>query len=111
MPDPAPLDQSASPVPTVSIAWDGDAPVIIDQRRLPDALVHWRLDSVDEVVEAIRTLAVRGAPAIGITGAYGMVVGLDEAGAADLGPDGPRRARSRSSTALRADSRRPARPR
>jgi methylthioribose-1-phosphate isomerase len=90
VPDPEPLNQSASSLPTASIAWDGAAPVIIDQRRLPDALVHWRLDSVEEVVEAIRTLAVRGAPAIGIAAGYGMVVGLDEAGAADLGPeDGP----------------------
>ena len=45
----------------VSVRWDGRAPVIIDQRRLPDALVQWRLATVDEVVEAIRTLAVRGA--------------------------------------------------
>ena len=74
--------------PTLAaIAWDADAPVIIDQRRLPDDLVHWRLDTVDAVVEAIHTLAVRGAPAIGITGGYGMVVGLDETGGSDLGPD------------------------
>jgi methylthioribose-1-phosphate isomerase len=70
-----------------AVTWDGGAPVIIDQRRLPDALVHWRLDTVDAVVEAIRTLAVRGAPAIGLTGAYGMVVGLDEAGVATLDRD------------------------
>ena len=71
-------------VPVASVAWDGDAPVIIDQRRLPDAFVEWRLDTVGAVVEAIQTLAVRGAPAIGITGAYGMVVGLDEGGAVGL---------------------------
>ncbi len=65
-----------------SVRWDGRAPVIIDQRRLPEALVHWRLTTVDELVAAIRTLAVRGAPAIGITGAYGIVVGLDEVGPA-----------------------------
>jgi methylthioribose-1-phosphate isomerase len=86
VPEPTSLTQPPSPNPVVSIAWDGAAPVIIDQRRLPDALVHWRLDTVDAVVEAIRTLAVRGAPAIGIAGGYGMVVGLDEAGATRLGP-------------------------
>ena len=64
--------------PIASVRWDGGAPVIIDQRRLPQALVHWRLATVDDVVTAIRSLAVRGAPAIGIAGAYGMVVGLDE---------------------------------
>ncbi len=64
--------------PIASVRWDGGAPVIIDQRHLPQALVHWRLATVDDVVAAIRALAVRGAPAIGIAGAYGMVVGLDE---------------------------------
>jgi methylthioribose-1-phosphate isomerase len=66
-------------IPTSSVRWDGLAPVIIDQRHLPERLVEWRLATVDEVVEAIRTLAVRGAPAIGIAGGYGVVVGLDEA--------------------------------
>ncbi|MFN8619576.1 MAG: S-methyl-5-thioribose-1-phosphate isomerase [Chloroflexota bacterium] len=75
---------SAPAAPASAVRWDGTAPVIIDQRRLPDALVHWRLGTVAEVVEAIRTLAVRGAPAIGVTGAYGMVVGLDEGGASGL---------------------------
>jgi methylthioribose-1-phosphate isomerase len=65
--------------PFASVRWDVDAVVIVDQRRLPDALVEWRLATVRDVREAIRTLAVRGAPAIGITGGYGVVVGLDEA--------------------------------
>lgn len=60
-----------------AIAWDGSAPVIVDQRQLPERLVRWRLASVEDVVEAIRVLAVRGAPAIGVTGAYGVVLGLD----------------------------------
>lgn len=67
------------PAPLASVRWDGDAIVIIDQRRLPGELVEWRLTSVAEVIEAIRTLAVRGAPVIGITGAYGLVLGLLEA--------------------------------
>jgi methylthioribose-1-phosphate isomerase len=79
-----PVITTTEGAPIAAVVWDGGAPVIIDQRRLPDHLVHWRLDTVDAVVEAIRTLAVRGAPAIGITGAYGMVVGLDEAEAAAL---------------------------
>lgn len=73
-------DPSAPVAPLSGVRWDGGAPVIIDQRRLPAALVEWRLQTVDDVVEAIRALAVRGAPAIGITGAYGVVVGLDAAG-------------------------------
>ncbi len=73
--------QSASRL--AAIAWSDDAPVIVDQRRLPDALVEWRLGTVDEVVDAIRTLAVRGAPAIGIAGAYGVALGLRSAAFAD----------------------------
>ena len=62
-----------------SVRWDGDAVVVIDQRRLPGALVERRLATVADVRDAIGTLAVRGAPAIGITGAYGLAIGLDEA--------------------------------
>jgi methylthioribose-1-phosphate isomerase len=59
-----------------AVQWspDGDAIRIIDQRRLPGALVEWDLRTSDEVCEAIRTLAVRGAPAIGICGAMGVAV-------------------------------------
>ncbi|MGH2381493.1 MAG: S-methyl-5-thioribose-1-phosphate isomerase, partial [Candidatus Limnocylindria bacterium] len=67
------------PAPPASVRWDGQEIVVIDQRRLPGELVEWRLSSVAEVIEAIRTLAVRGAPVIGITGAYGLVLGLLEA--------------------------------
>jgi methylthioribose-1-phosphate isomerase len=49
---------------------------IIDQRRLPGHLVHLDLTTVDDVVDAIRTLAVRGAPAIGVAGALGLVAAL-----------------------------------
>lgn len=71
-------DQTRPP-PPASVRWDGDAIVVIDQRRLPSELIEWRLASVADVIEAIRTLAVRGAPVIGITGAYGLVLGLIEA--------------------------------
>lgn len=85
-PHPAALPAAIPPdaAPVAAVRWDGGAPVIIDQRRLPDELVEWRLETVAAVVEAIQTLAVRGAPAIGVAGAYGMVVGLDEGGAAGL---------------------------
>jgi methylthioribose-1-phosphate isomerase len=48
--------------------------VIIDQRLLPEKCVERELITLDEVCDAIRTLAVRGAPAIGIAGAMGLVV-------------------------------------
>jgi methylthioribose-1-phosphate isomerase len=72
------VPEAATPT-LASVRWDTDAIVIIDQRRLPAQLVEWRLTNVADVVEAIATLAVRGAPAIGIASAYGLVIGLDEA--------------------------------
>ncbi len=47
---------------------------IIDQTRLPHALVVCRLDTVQSVVLAIKTMQVRGAPLIGATAAYGMAL-------------------------------------
>ncbi len=68
-----------------TVFWDGDAVAYVDQRALPQRLDVKRATSVDDVVDAIRTLAVRGAPAIGIFGAYGVALarrlrGGDEAG-------------------------------
>jgi methylthioribose-1-phosphate isomerase len=47
---------------------------IIDQRRLPHELVVMTLRNVDDVIAAIKELAVRGAPLIGATGAYGVYI-------------------------------------
>lgn len=57
-----------------SVWYDRDAVGYLDQRALPQTVVRRRATSVDEVVDAIRTLAVRGAPAIGIFGAYGVAL-------------------------------------
>jgi methylthioribose-1-phosphate isomerase len=61
-----------------SVAWVDDHIEIIDQTQLPSRLDIVELRTVDQVVDVIRRLAVRGAPAIGSCGALGMVVGLDE---------------------------------
>jgi methylthioribose-1-phosphate isomerase len=55
---------------------EGDAArvVLLDQRRLPDERVELECRTVPELVAAIRTLAVRGAPAIGVAAAYGMAL-------------------------------------
>jgi methylthioribose-1-phosphate isomerase len=57
-----------------SIAWADGALVVIDQRALPHELRQLRISTVDEVIEAIKTLAIRGAPAIGVSGAFGVVL-------------------------------------
>src|SRR5215207_4699154 len=48
---------------------------LIDQTALPDALQILECRDIDELVDAIRTMRVRGAPAIGATAAFGMVLG------------------------------------
>ncbi len=53
---------------------EAGAVVLLDQRRLPDEEVELRCRSAAEVAEAIRTLAVRGAPAIGVAAAYGYAL-------------------------------------
>ena len=53
------------------------AVVLLDQRRLPDEEVELRCASAAEVADAIRTLAVRGAPAIGIAAAYGYALAAE----------------------------------
>lgn len=57
-----------------TIDWDGDAVVIIDQTALPETFRTLRLETVDELIEAIRRLAVRGAPALGAAGALGVAL-------------------------------------
>jgi len=51
---------------------------IIDQTRLPHFFEVQRLDSLDAVVHAIKTMQVRGAPLIGATAAYGMAIAMLE---------------------------------
>lgn len=60
-----------------SIEWVEPAVRIIDQTRLPDEEIYLDLKSPEEVWDAIRQLKVRGAPAIGITGAYGLYLGIN----------------------------------
>jgi methylthioribose-1-phosphate isomerase len=56
------------------VAWDGDAVLYLDQRRLPHEICYERARTADEIEAAIETLAVRGAPCIGVFGAYGVAL-------------------------------------
>ncbi len=63
-----------------SVIWAGERLDLLDQRLLPGEVVYLPLQTAEEVWEAIRHLKVRGAPAIGMTAAYGVVLGSrDEA--------------------------------
>ena len=57
-----------------TIEWVGDGVRIIDQTLLPDQEVLCHLTNVAEVVDAIKRLAIRGAPALGVMGGYGVVI-------------------------------------
>jgi methylthioribose-1-phosphate isomerase len=71
-----------------AVDWRDGRLEVVDQTQLPERLVVLRLATVAEVVDALRRLAVRGAPAIGVAGAFGVVLGLDEAGPPRAGPGG-----------------------
>lgn len=64
-----------------AVKWIGDIDgflELIDQRRLPNELVKIQCRKVEQLFEAIKTLAVRGAPAIGVSAAYGPVLALQK---------------------------------
>jgi methylthioribose-1-phosphate isomerase len=61
-----------------SITWADGALLAIDQRALPHELRRLRIATVDELIEAIKTLAIRGAPALGVAGAFGVALAAFE---------------------------------
>jgi methylthioribose-1-phosphate isomerase len=61
------------------IEWQRDSLTLLDQRLLPVQEVYVQCRSVHEVAAAIRTMVVRGAPAIGITAAYGIALAVRQA--------------------------------
>ena len=74
----------------LSVAWEEGQLVLLDQTLLPGEVRMLRPRRVEEVFEALQALRVRGAPAIGIAAAYGILVGLDPGSftAASLARDG-----------------------
>jgi len=59
-----------------TLKWNGDKVSFIDQRLLPNQEVYVTCTSYQEVATVIETMVVRGAPAIGISAAYGIALGL-----------------------------------
>ena len=58
-----------------TIAREGDVVVMIDQRKLPVQEVYVRCKTASEVARAIKTMVIRGAPAIGVAAAWGLAIG------------------------------------
>lgn len=61
-----------------TVRWDDGDLIIIDQTLLPNEFTEISLDSAESVWEAIKSLRVRGAPAIGVCAAFGVLVGVRE---------------------------------
>jgi methylthioribose-1-phosphate isomerase len=70
----------------ISVSWEAGIVKILDQRLLPQQETYLDCVNIDQVFDAIKNLSVRGAPAIGIAAAYGLVVGLVSI-SADLSAD------------------------
>lgn len=65
------------------VRWENGAVVLIDQRALPRDTLYITTRDYRVVIDAIRTLAVRGAPSIGIAGAYGLALAAETSTASD----------------------------
>lgn len=62
--------------PLNPIEWKNDALVLLDQTKLPNDIVYEEFTTVEGVWDAIVTMKVRGAPAIGVAAAYGVYLGV-----------------------------------
>jgi methylthioribose-1-phosphate isomerase len=57
-----------------TVEWKNNKVIMIDQTKLPNELVFVEYDSYNQVADAIKNLVVRGAPAIGVSGAFGLAL-------------------------------------
>lgn len=60
----------------ISIKWENDSLILLDQTILPNEIVYDRYETIESVWDAIVVMKVRGAPAIGVAAAYGMYLGI-----------------------------------
>ena len=67
-------DKLLAMLPTID--WQDDAIVMVDQRKLPGQEIYVRCRSAQEVARSIRTMVIRGAPAIGVAAAMGIALGM-----------------------------------
>jgi len=68
------LESSAAP----ALEWTGQSLNVLDQRRLPEKILYDSYDDALGVAEAIKSMRVRGAPAIGIAAAYAVVLSVQQ---------------------------------
>ena len=70
--------------PLLTVAWKNDSVEFIDQTKLPNKLVYVRCKDYREVADVIRKLVVRGAPAIGVSAAFGLALAAQQSNAKTL---------------------------
>ena len=63
-----------------TIVWDQNCVKILDQTKLPGQEVYLQIDNHQDLIAAIKRMSIRGAPALGVSGAFGMVLGVLELG-------------------------------
>jgi methylthioribose-1-phosphate isomerase len=68
----------------LTVAWKDNSVVLIDQTKLPNKLVYVTCKDYKEVADMIRKLVVRGAPAIGVTAAFGLALAAQQSNAKTL---------------------------
>jgi methylthioribose-1-phosphate isomerase len=68
----------------LTVAWKNDSVVFIDQTKLPSKLVYVKCKDYKEVADVIRKLVVRGAPAIGVSAAFGLALAAHQSNAKTL---------------------------
>jgi methylthioribose-1-phosphate isomerase len=66
------------------IRWTADGVVLLDQRRLPSEVIHHTYTDYRELAAAIKDMVIRGAPAIGVTAAMGIALGVQNSKAKSL---------------------------
>jgi methylthioribose-1-phosphate isomerase len=66
-----------------TVYWENDALYAIDQTAIPYKEVYLRLETVDSICDAIYKLIIRGAPCIGVSGAFAVAMAAKEAGTDD----------------------------
>ncbi len=59
-----------------TVEWKDNSVIMIDQTKLPNSLEYVTYTNYNQVADAIRTLVVRGAPAIGVSGAFGLALAV-----------------------------------
>ena len=59
-----------------TVEWKNNKVIMIDQTKLPNQLIMVEFDDFNQVANAIKTLVVRGAPAIGVSGAFGLALAV-----------------------------------